>query len=86
MGTFEHPILRRYSDPPPDGVKPDPDYVPKEGEWFWWKADAYRMWYLRCNIPDGAGRNAAENKYAGEWQKYELAYYKSKCLPAMPPD
>ena len=32
----EPPGPKRYSDPPPDGVKPDPSYEPKEGEWFWW--------------------------------------------------
>ena len=69
---------KRYSSPPPPGVKPDPDYVPEVGKWFWWY-NKKKVWCLR----EMRERNA--HAVGGE-KGYSRDYYTINALPATPPE
>ena len=66
----------RFKDPPPADMKPDADYEPKVGEWFWYRASS--RWKLRF-MKGGYG-----HKPDGESMD-TLGVYKLHCLPATPP-
>ncbi len=73
-----HNRAHRYSDPPPDGVKPDPDYEPTEGEWFWWKGTG---WYRYCRKENNRLINSIGQTISGVWEIDD----KGRCLPATAP-
>ncbi len=72
----------RYKEAPPRDAKPDPDYVPQVGEWFWfWQGDE---WNLREMRKDGAYYNSDN----GAWTRtcYSATAYTGDCLPATAPE
>ncbi len=65
----------RFKDTPPDGTKPDPDYVPKHREWCWlWRN---QEWSLRQR------RSGMLKREDEGW--VSLDRYKGHCLPAAAP-
>lgn len=68
-------VRKRYKDPPPAGVEPDPDYVPEEGEWAW--VQRHGEWEHRH-------RRGYEMRWKSGW--VSMRDYKDKMLPAHPPD
>jgi len=82
VATFNKVYPKRYKDPPPAGTKPDPDYVPKEGEWFWWRGyDNLTYHRYQRGEDDTILEQDGSNCYDG-WEDED----KGKCLPAEPPD
>ena len=77
----EPPSAIRYKDPPPPGTKPDPDYLPKEGEWFWFMGASGNS---RC-LYHHVNNNHLESLTEGSVSDLE-EIDRGKCLPAEPPD
>ncbi len=71
----------RFKDPPPADMKPDPDFVPEVGEWFWWKSWD-RGWVLRECKSDGMVYNEMGRRGSCSDRKA----YKGLSLPATPPE
>lgn len=73
--------VTRYKDAPPKGTKPDPDYVPKDGEWFWYRISNTRGYGLRERRKSGVFK--ADGSHV---QEYQTCWYGKECLPAEPPE
>lgn len=74
-------VLNRWSDPPPADMKPDPDYEPEVGEWFWWWVQDKKVWLRRKGLKNGHTVDA-DNKGTG----YRFKTYTCEALPATPPE
>ncbi len=74
-------FVDRFNAPPPDGVEPDPDYVPEVGEWFWFQ-NGNRNWYRYCRHEDGSLTRENGQKTIVGWYTRD----KGSCLPAEPPE
>ena len=77
----EQEAVTRFKDPPPADMKPDPDYEPQVGEWFWWWDEGMETprWILRERrtrwVHDSHGT-----------ELLKIRYYAGKMLPAEPPE
>ncbi len=75
---------KRYADPPPADMNPDPDYKPEVGEWFWYRIGP--DWVLRqwnngsISSDDGFAAYDIHGKQKG------YRGYKGNCLPATAPE
>ncbi len=78
-----HGGRKRFKDPPPVDMKPDPDYEPQVGEWFWvwvsWATPA--EWQLKEARQEGVWRCDRKS-----FSAQHLHWYKGKCVPAEPPE
>ena len=73
-------VAYRWPSLPPDGVKPNPDYVPEVGEWFWWTSET--SGWQRYQLQEGSKLKTVKGVTTGiGW----ISSDKGKCLPAAPP-
>lgn len=75
----------RFKDPPPADIKPDPDYEPEVGEWFWWQDARCRdeEWLLRCReCKSVVDKNGFARCSGVNWD----ACYDKCCLRATAPE
>ena len=77
-----YPKGHRYKDPPPADVKPDPDYEPDVGEWFWLISQTRSSWYRFCRQENNGLTNVRNEATSIGW----LPSDKGKCLPATAPE
>ncbi len=75
--------VARFKDPPSEHIKPDPDYVPEVGEFFWVKRSEFASWELRQLQGHGVCYKSYEVWKLCCWS---LDMYKGLCLPAEPPE
>lgn len=71
-----------WNQAPPTDMKPDPDYEPKVGEWFWWHWASQSRWQLHHRT---VGNNVVDQT-GGTCKDITDGVYRHKMLPAAPPE